>query len=349
MKDFNRLRGLVALNSLRQMPTGATRSIRLAAHVMKERQIDLHFIAVRSIFHFVQSLWGGGKLRYKFVLFNGLASIGDYSRFGYFLWRWAIWRRVPLFMYWHEMDWVWERHKRESPQSARRIESLIRKESVQHLAASQAVADFLAQRFGVSSIPIYECALGFSELDELTMPEEPPLVINVASVQARKGVDLFVETAVKVCQQHPTVTFMWLGNGSIDAAMQEKIKQAGLQTRIRFPGYVQDPTPFFRRASVFFLSSRDDPFPLSNLEAMSYGRSIVTFNTGGAPEALAGHGRLIPPFDTNAAADTILSILQKPPAERLLPVLRQRYQAYYTPEKFADRLARIIHNTFQNK
>jgi glycosyltransferase involved in cell wall biosynthesis len=174
------------------------------------------------------------------------------------------------------------------------------------------------------------------------LPSEPPVVVNLASIQERKGTDLFVQTAIKVCQVHPSVEFIWLGDGRPFGTWQTDIERAGLQGRILFPGYVEAAHLILRRASVLFLSSRDDPFPLSVLEAMCLARSIVTFGVGGAPEALAGHGAIVPPFDTNAAAQAILAILDRAPAQRLNLALRERYLALYTPERFAARLDAVI-------
>jgi glycosyltransferase involved in cell wall biosynthesis len=167
-------------------------------------------------------------------------------------------------------------------------------------------------------------------------------VINLASIQERKGTDLFVETAIKVCQVHPSVEFVWLGDGQPFGTWKADIKQMGLEERILFPGYVEAAYLMLRRASVFFLSSRDDPFPLSVLEAMCLGRSIVTFDVGGAPEALADHGIVIRPFDTAAAAEVILEILGRLPNDRLNLAVRNRYLQLYTPQKFAARLEECI-------
>jgi glycosyltransferase involved in cell wall biosynthesis len=90
------------------------------------------------------------------------------------------------------------------------------------------------------------------------------------------------------------------------------------------------------------LSSRDDPFPLSVLEAMCLARSIVAFDVGGAPEALAGHGQLVPPFDTGAAAAAILERLARPPEALVDLALRDRYLALFTPDRLAQRLNQQI-------
>jgi len=333
------LHGLVALSGLRKMKTGATRSIRLTTSPLRDRGIYLHFVAVRSIIHFLYSLSQTKRFQYDFALFNGLASISHSSRFGYALWQIVQALHIPTFIYWHEADWVLDRYRRENPTSAQRVDRIASHESVVHLTASDACSASIRNRYAEAQpITIYECSSVPAPFDQPATPTEPPLVVNLASIQERKGVDLFVETAIRVCRQHPTAEFMWLGDGKPFGTWQTDIQEAGLQDRILFPGYVDSAYLLLRRASILFLSSRDDPFPLSVLEAMCLGRTIVAFDIGGAPEALAGHGTLVPPFDTEAAADAILAGLSLPPQERIDLALRNRYLDLYSPEKFAARL-----------
>ena len=337
------LHGLVALKSTRRMKTGATRSIRLAAPVLRDQGVHLHFASVRSVAHTLLDLARTGRFLYDFVLFNGLGSISSESRFGFGLWRTALALRIPTFLYWHETKWVLERQRKEDATGARTADRIASHPSLVHLTASEACSQSIHEFYpSARTKVVYECSSVPAPFDHPVKPADPPTVINVASIQERKGTDLFVETAIKVCQRHPTVEFIWLGNGRTRGSWQANIEAAGLEHRILFPGYVESPYLLLRRASVFFLSSRDDPFPLSNLEAMCLGRTVVAFDVGGAPEALAGHGRIIHPFDTDAAAQAILECLCQQPEELVSLELRDRYLALYTPERFARRIANCI-------
>lgn len=340
---FERLYGLVIFNHLRSMRTGATRSIRLAKGYLEESKVFLDFVMSHSILHFLCSLRDTGRISYDFLLFNGLASIGRQSHFGQSLWKIGRGLGLPVFIYWHESNWVLERQQQNSPTSFRRVKYIASSPATIHLTASQACSESICRWYPAARpTEIYECAEITPPFDQPVMPSSPPLVVNLASIQPRKGTDLFVETALKVCQQHPTVEFVWMGDGQPFGTWREMIVSAGMEHRILFPGYMEAGYMMLRRASVFFLSSRDDPFPLSVLEAMSLGRSVVTFDVGGAPEALGGYGDTVPPYDTDAAADAILRCLEKRPEKRLKPELRQRYQELYTPGSFAARLNQVL-------
>lgn len=342
-QDRQPLHVLVALKSTRKMRTGATRSILSAARPLAALGMHLHFVPVRTILHFLPALLRHGRVRYDLVLMNGLGSISRESRFGYGLWLVARALRLPVFLYWHETDWVLERYQREDPGGAQRVARIGRDPATAHLAASEACRHSIQTQYPAARpAVIYECASVPEPFDRPLPPAEPPLVVNIATIQERKGPDLFIATAIQVCQQHDTVEFLWLGSGQVPSPWQTKIEEAGLEHRILFPGYVEAPYLLLRRASLFFLSSRDDPFPLSVLEAMCLGRSIVVFDVGGAPEALAGLGHVIPSFHTDEAAEAILRCLRLPPEQRLNLELRQRYLDLYTPEAFARRVNQVL-------
>lgn len=340
------LHGLVVLPTLGRGKGGASRPIFLAQDALREIGVHIHLAAAWTVAHFVISLARAPRWRYDFVLFNGLASLSHRSRFGYPLSSIARALGIPLFVYWHETDWVMNRLAREHPASAAQVRRLATSETVAHLAVSEACRESLVARYpDIEPVVVYNCASVPRPLDRPVQPASPPTVVNLASIQERKGTDLFVETAIKVCRRHPDVEFLWLGDGEPYGTWQQEIIDAGLEHRILFPGYVDAGHLILRRASAVFLSSRDDPFPLSNLEAMCLGRSVVCFNLGGAPEALAGHGTVIPPFDTDRAARAILDCLERPPEKRVNAAVREVYLERYTPEKFAARLNRYIRDS----
>ncbi len=107
----------------------------------------------------------------------------------------------------------------------------------------------------------------------------------------RKGTDLFIETAVNYFEQHPNanVRFVWLGSFSdqnqIYQTSRQQILSLGLEEKIIFINQVPDPLNYFIDFDIFYLSSREDPYPLVCLENAALGNPIICFeNSGGIPE-----------------------------------------------------------------
>lgn len=347
-QDPNRpLTGLAIIDRMRSRQPGMNKTLMLITPWLHEQAIDLHYIPVVSIFPLLRGLaritLKEKQYRFDFVLFNALASLT--SPWASLIARFCILFGIPLFVYWHEMSLIFEETSQRSPASIKRADRIAAGPSVHHLVVSQASKEAIQQKYETASKAkvIYNAASIPVPFDHPVSPfTDRPLVLNIASIQFKKGTDLFVKTALEVCKRHDTVEFMWLGAGKHYGDYLDEIRTEGFENRILFPGYVDASFTLLRRAAVFFLSSREDSFPLANLEAMCLARRIVCFDVGGGPEALDGTGILIEPFDTAAAADAILTVLRRPEKDWLNMQARERYLGMFTPSKQAERLSAAI-------
>lgn len=127
----------------------------------------------------------------------------------------------------------------------------------------------------------------------------------------RKGVDLFIEVAEKLASQD--ILFIWVGKSFGDGLhyfVEQKIKK---MKNVLFIDEKQDDYfNYLKISDLFFLSSREDPFPLAMIEAGFLGKPIVSFNSGGAKEFIKDfNGICIKGFDIDDLADAILECKNK--------------------------------------
>ena len=145
---------------------------------------------------------------------------------------------------------------------------------------------------------------------ELGIQAREKIVFGCGTVDWRKGPDLFVQTALEVLKRVPEARFFWMGGDTGDEAAA---RAHGLATdsRIRFLGERENPRDYLALGHAFFLSSREDPFPLVALEAADAGMPVVCFaEAGGMPEFVGNTcGRTVPFEDTQAAADALVGFL----------------------------------------
>ena len=88
---------------------------------------------------------------------------------------------------------------------------------------------------------------------------------------------------------------------------------------------LQQLVHYYSRADVFVNPTYEDNFPTTNLEALSCGTPVVTYRTGGSPEAVDEEtGVVVPCGDVNSLAENIEAICCAPYPETRSERCRQR-------------------------
>ncbi len=87
----------------------------------------------------------------------------------------------------------------------------------------------------------------------------------------------------------------------------------------------------YAQADVYVNTTLEDNFPTTNLEALASGTGVITFDTGGSPEALTPEcGVVIPKGDINALYQAIMTMKAEPDA------CRKRAQEYSMNDRFYE-------------
>lgn len=147
----------------------------------------------------------------------------------------------------------------------------------------------------------------------LNCSSETKIILNIGSGEYRKGLDLFVDTGIELAKTYKNILFVWVGVCKPEdmTAAKSKIKKAKANDFFKFIGFEKEIGLFYSGADVFFLSSREDPFPSVYIDAVSAGLPVVAFSdSGGFVETQKEiSGSLIDDYDTNAVACEIHDLL----------------------------------------
>jgi glycosyltransferase involved in cell wall biosynthesis len=145
---------------------------------------------------------------------------------------------------------------------------------------------------------------------ELDLRPSDKVVLGCGTMDWRKGPDIFARTAERVLKNVPDARFIWIGPSATDEFGRAAYAFAQ-EPRIRFIGEKENFFDYFLIGSAYFLSSREDPYPLVALEAADAGLPIVCFSeAGGIPDFVNNScGRTVPPEDIEAAAQALTEIL----------------------------------------
>jgi glycosyltransferase involved in cell wall biosynthesis len=112
--------------------------------------------------------------------------------------------------------------------------------------------------------------------------EEAFLVGGIGTVDLRKGVDIFLQVAKKL-KNHKEIYFFWLGGQNTETdykIFQIDNNRLDLEN-VTFQTSVSNPLDYMASFDVFFVSSREDPYPLVVLEAATLQKPIICFDRAG--------------------------------------------------------------------
>ncbi|KAB7789602.1 glycosyltransferase family 4 protein [Bifidobacterium leontopitheci] len=150
---------------------------------------------------------------------------------------------------------------------------------------------------------------------ELQYDAEAELIISSGRLTYQKGFDMLVDVAAKVLPQHPGWQWLILGDGEDSLTLMEKIVDARIDNQLILMGRVPDMSYYYRRASMFVLTSRFEGLPMVLLEAKAYKLPIVSFDCETGPAEIIENGingDLTATGDIDATADRINALIDSP-------------------------------------
>lgn len=154
--------------------------------------------------------------------------------------------------------------------------------------------------------------------------QEPLLrFVTAGRLSHEKGFDLLLE-ALALCND-PRMRLAILGEGPLRDELERVVQARGLQQRVTFLGFQQNPYAYFRNADFFVMSSRYEGFPNVVLEAMACGTPVVSTPIGAVEEILEGVGGCILASEITAAG--------------LASALRSAAPGHRLPERVVDSYA----------
>ena len=152
---------------------------------------------------------------------------------------------------------------------------------------------------------------------------EGPVLLSVARLVPRKGIDTVIESLPSVLATHPTARYIIVGCGPDQARLAQIAERAGVAGHVEFLGDVHDDLlpARYAAADVFLLPTRVIPeddeiegFGIAYVEAAAAGVPSIAANVGGVSDAVADGvtGLLVPPASPDAVARATLRLLGDP-------------------------------------
>ena len=145
------------------------------------------------------------------------------------------------------------------------------------------------------------------------LPEKAKIILGVGFADFRKGIDIFVESGIRVIKKNKNTYFLWLGNfdSKIERKIKHTIEQSGFSKHFIFPGLDCASDVYYAGADIYALTSREDPFPSVVLEALEASTPVVAFtDSGGSGELLSkGGGVLVDEMSSKAFSAALVELI----------------------------------------
>lgn len=177
-------------------------------------------------------------------------------------------------------------------------------------------------------------------------PGERVRVVSLSLAYPHKDqgllVDLVVELGNRGLEVELEATIDDADDPDYVALLRAKIRDGGLEDRVRFVGRV-DAGTFMRSADVSVLPSITESFGFAVVEAMASGVPVVASRIPSSVEVLGDLGWYFDPGDASGAADQVMRLLgtERGALEQKLRAAR-RVAEGYTWERNAARVAEIV-------
>lgn len=154
-------------------------------------------------------------------------------------------------------------------------------------------------------------------------PAGPPVLLTVARLVPRKGIDTVLRTLPSLLNRHPKLQYWIVGDGPARASLAQLAMELGLLHAVQFKDSVSDAElpEVYRKATIFVMPSRSDycaasveGFGIVYLEASASGLPVVAARSGGAAEAVIEDetGLVVPPDDSLALTQALVRLLEDP-------------------------------------
>ncbi len=210
------------------------------------------------------------------------------------------------------------------PEEFDRPEALGLAEKVRHAAFTVAVSSFgRAQLFRWAPseswrrVHVVRCGLGQELLGgPRSAPAEAPRLVCVGRLSEQKGHLLLLEAAARLDAMGVAFELVLAGDGPLRGALEERIRLAGLEGRVRLTGWLSGAQVREAIASsrAMVVPSFAEGLPVVIMEAFALGRPVIATSIAGVPELVevGVNGWLVPAGSVDALATAMRSALEAP-------------------------------------
>jgi glycosyltransferase involved in cell wall biosynthesis/dTDP-4-amino-4,6-dideoxygalactose transaminase len=141
--------------------------------------------------------------------------------------------------------------------------------------------------------------------------DENDLVIGtVGRLSEEKGHKYLIEAFAKLAKEFPDIRLLIVGDGELRKELEKLSETLGLKEKVTFVGFQEDVAQYYALMDIYVSPSLVEHFPMSILEAMSFGKAVVATDVGGTSKLIKKNaGILIKPASSEEIYTALLKLI----------------------------------------
>lgn len=173
------------------------------------------------------------------------------------------------------------------------------------------------------------------------------LVAVVGALHPGKDHLTFLAAAEQVARRVEEAVFLIVGTGSESYTnlIRQRIRDLQFDSKVRLLGWRDDIPDLLAAIDVLVISSEQESFGLTAIEALAMETPVVATRCGGPEEVVADGdtGLLVPVKDPRAMADAIVRLLMDPKFARRLGVIGREYVSeHFGVDRYVQSIQQVI-------
>jgi glycosyltransferase involved in cell wall biosynthesis len=145
---------------------------------------------------------------------------------------------------------------------------------------------------------------------ELGTSPDASVLISVAALEERKGMQWVIQAMPKVLERKADVHYWILGDGPYRTALEEQVHNLGLQSKVSFLGFQINVAPYLAASDAALLLSYREASPVSLLEFAAAGLPVITSCHEPFPELIQQDwGQMVAEENIGQVSQTIIALL----------------------------------------
>lgn len=214
-----------------------------------------------------------------------------------------------------------------------------------HLAISSSVADEINQVIGDGKVRIVGNPIELENIDEVKRTKDKLRLLCIGRIDAYKNIKLLFSILSKVNTDFELTV---IGDGSLVPVLKLFSKTLGIEGKIKWLGWLDDPWSEVKEASLLISTSIKEGFGLVIAEALARGIPVIATDSGGPKDFVnRSNGWLIKDFNEDECIEIInkigKNILELPSAIKCKESIK-RYESKKVIKEIEDFILEFIND-----